>query len=94
MSDKSIAKGILQKYAGDDRKGVGSMLVSAAKMARAEEHASIEATIRDHRRLLRASLEGRTDKVERLKIVQSVRTLDALIDVVYGSTDKGGIIES
>lgn len=87
-SDKSIASAIIQSYAGADRKDVLKMLQSSAKAARADEQASIQGAIADHRRLLKASLEGRTDKVERLKIVQSIRTLDALTSVVVGLQPK------
>jgi hypothetical protein len=87
-SDKTIANGIIQSYAGADRKDVLKMLQSSAKAARADEQASIQSTIAEHRRMLKASLEGRTNKVERLKIVQSIRTLDALVQVVVGSDPK------
>lgn len=85
MSNKSIAKNILQKYAGDDRKGVESMLVSAAKMARAEEAARVEKVIRTHRELLKLAFDriAANEKVARLKLASGIKALDATIDVLY-----------
>lgn len=81
-SNKSIASAIIQSYSGNDRSEVLKALQQSAQAARADERAVLLGAIADHRKLLKQSLEGRTDKLERFKIVQSIKTLDALVAVV------------
>jgi hypothetical protein len=87
-SDKSIAEGIAQRYVGDDRKEILGMMRKAAASARADEHRLIEKAISDHRSMLNQARSAALDRRERFKLTWSLKTLDAMVEVVFRSGTK------
>jgi hypothetical protein len=87
-SDKSIAKGLIAKYAGGDRSDVLKRLEAAARAARADEQAEALKAVSLQRALVVENLKhlDPTNKVERLKMVQTVRTMDAVLKLLGSRT--------
>lgn len=80
-SDKSIAKGLIAKYAGSDRSDVLRRLEAAARAARADEQSESLKAISLQRALVVENLKhlDPANRVERLKMVQTIKTMDAVL---------------
>jgi len=83
-SNKGIASGILQAYAGANRIEVERMLVQAAGAARSDQRAKTLKIMMAHKKLLREAYDStpRADKMGRFKIARSIKTIDALLEML------------
>lgn len=84
-SSKSLAKAILEKnFVTGEQKEVMAMLVKAADAGRADQLQRALKSLSDHRDLIaqRRREVSREDRLERLKLTQSMRTIDAIIELL------------
>lgn len=76
-SNKSIANGLIQAYAGNDRAETLGMLQAAAQAARADERNVIMTKLSEYRTMVKASTP--TAKLDQVKRQWTLKTIDALL---------------
>lgn len=84
-SSKSLAQAILEKnFAKGDQKEIMSMLVKAADAGRADQLQRVLKSLSDQRDMIgqKRKLLSREDRKERFKLTQSMRTIDAMIELL------------
>jgi hypothetical protein len=86
-SSKTLAKAILEKnFAKGDQKEIMSMLVKAADAGRADQLQRVLKSLSDQRDMIAQKRRevSREDRLKRLKLIQSMRTIDAMIELLGG----------
>lgn len=89
-SDKAISKAIFEKtYTDGAQKQVLSMMARAAAGARADERRRILKSLSDQHDMIaqKRKLLSIGNKLERFKLLQSMRTIDAMMTLIGGGKE-------